>query len=412
MRGGKSAKLSRIIDPSDKRAIVVAADHGMMLGPIPGAADLERTLKRVIEGKPDGILMSPGQAERHSYLFKGPSAPGLLIRGDWTNAFRDRGYTLPARSTQFCAVTSAKRAARLGADAVTIYLFVGYQDKEQEKMHFEQAVQFSRDCNELGIPLVIEPIPMGPRVTKTNYHELVRYSVELAVKAGADALKVPYTGDPETFSEVVTAARGTPVLMLGGYKALSEREPLEAVEEALSVGGSGVVFGRNVIQSSDPAHTLQLIRKVVHEGKTAREALAGSQRGPIMLRVDRDLCTGCMICLSACTMSRESNFDLSKARLKVAGGWPDPFTPSVCDQCGQCVLACPTGSLVMDDEVGGLRYDRETCTLCGECAKACPYGLPLMDEERLYVCDLCEGWPECADWCPTKAVSVVSRELK
>jgi len=405
----KELRLSRIFDPGDGRAVVVAADHGMMLGPIPGAANLERTLTRALEGNPDAILMSPGQAERLSRLFRGESAPALLVRCDWTNAFRDRTYTLPARSTQFCRVASVKRAAKLGADAVTIYLFVGYQDKEREDLHMEQARGFARECEEWSVPLVIEPIPMGPRVTKTNYHELVKRSVSLSVQAGADALKVPYTGDPETFRPVIEAAKGVPVLVLGGSKALSDREPLEAAEEALGVGASGVVFGRNVIQSQDPAQTLRLIREVVHGGKTAREALTSGRAGPIILRANPDLCTGCRICLSACVMSKESKFDVSKARLRVEGAWPNPTGPVVCDQCGSCVQACPTGALTVDDEIGGLRCDMELCTLCGACVQACPYGLLKMDSERVYVCDLCSGWPECADWCPTKAIVIAPR---
>jgi len=400
----KKSKLDKLIDPGDGKAVVVAADHGMMLGPIPGAANLEQTLRRVVEGRPDGILMSPGQAERLSYFFHGKSSPALLVRGDWTNAFRDRTYTLPARSTQFCRITSVKRAVRLGADAMTIYLFVGYQDKEQEERHLEQARRFSSECSEWGLPLVIEPVPMGPRVTKTNYHELVKESVALSIQAGADALKVPYTGDPETFSSVIAAARGIPVLVLGGSKALSDREPLEAVEEALSVGASGVVFGRNVIQSSDPARFLTLIREVVHGGKTAREALAKGREGRLFLRTNPSVCTGCNICLSACAMARQGNFDITKARLRVVGTWPGPSAPVVCDQCGECVQVCPTAALTMDEKVGGLVYDRDLCTLCDACTTACPHHLLSMDSERVYVCNLCSGWPECADWCPTGAI--------
>jgi class I fructose-bisphosphate aldolase len=403
-RTERKNKLDKVIDPSDGRAVVVAADHGMMLGPISGAANLEQTLRKVVEGKPDGILMSPGQAERLSYLFHGKLSPALLIRGDWTNAFRDRTYTLPARSTQFCRIASVKRAVRLGADAVTIYLFIGYQDKEQEERHLEQAKRFSSECNEWGMPLVIEPIPMGPRVTKTNYHELVRESVSLSVEAGADALKVPYTGDPETFASVIAAAKGVPVLVLGGSKALSDREPLEAVEESLGVGASGVVFGRNVIQSSDPARFLTLVREVVHGGKTAREALAKGRQGRLFLRTNPDLCTGCRICVSACAVARQGNFDTSKARLKVVDLRPGPSVPVVCDQCGKCVQACPTGALTMDERVGGLMHNRDLCTLCGACVAACPNQLPIMDSNTVYVCNLCSGWPECADWCPTGAI--------
>lgn len=406
MTDGKRIRLSKIIDPSDQRAIVVAADHGMMLGPIPGAAKLESTLKEVIKGRPDAILVSPGEARILSHLFMGKGSPALLIRADWTNAFRDRTYTLPARSTQFCPVAGVKRAVSLGADAITIYLFVGYQDEEQEALHFRQAADFSKQSSEFGIPLIIEPIPMGPKVTKTNYEELVRKSVELAVEAGADALKVPYTGDPETFSSVVNAAKGVPLLVLGGYKALSPREPLEAVEEALSVGASGVVFGRNVIQSDEPAQVLELIRRVVHEGKSAREALAGTLTGPIALKTNPDLCTNCRLCLSACAMAHERECDLEKSRLKVHMTWPKPVDLATCTQCGLCVSACPTGALALDQKIGGLRYSREICNLCGECKKACPYDLPIIKDGKVFVCDMCNGWPECVDWCPTRAIEV------
>ena len=41
-------RLGKIFDPNDGRAVVVAADHGFMLGTIKGVENLEDTLKKVM----------------------------------------------------------------------------------------------------------------------------------------------------------------------------------------------------------------------------------------------------------------------------------------------------------------------------------------------------------------------------
>jgi predicted aldo/keto reductase-like oxidoreductase len=41
-----------------------------------------------------------------------------------------------------------------------------------------------------------------------------------------------------------------------------------------------------------------------------------------------------------------------------------------CKGCGQCVTACPSGALSLED--GKARVDEEQCVLCGYCAAACP----------------------------------------
>jgi ferredoxin len=50
-----------------------------------------------------------------------------------------------------------------------------------------------------------------------------------------------------------------------------------------------------------------------------------------------------------------------------------PFSPSVnvglCTHCGECVTACPTGALSLNDEV---EIDVGTCIFCCSCKKSCP----------------------------------------
>ncbi|MBO3803062.1 MAG: 4Fe-4S binding protein [Candidatus Brockarchaeota archaeon] len=408
MGTGKEVRLSKVFDPGDGRAVVVAADHGMMLGPIQGVVDLEKTLRRVVEGKPDAVLLSPGQAENAYHLFKGRRAPALLVRVDWTNTFRDRTYTLPVRETFFGAVSDPRHALKLGAQAAVTYLFLGYEDEEREARHLSLVSEYAAECARVELPLIVEPIPLGPRVTKANSAELVAIAARVAVEAGADALKVPYTGDPESFSKVVRAAAGVPVLVLGGYRALSRRDMLEVIVETIEVGGSGVVFGRNVVQSQDPASVLKDLRAIVHEGRPVREVLAGGaapKRAKLEAQPER--CSGCLICVSICSFRHEGVRDASAGRLRVEGAWPGPYELAVCTQCGNCVGACPNGALSANPSLGCIDWEEAKCDLCGACAEACPQGVVKLQGSKVKICDLCGGAPECVDWCPRGALAVV-----
>ena len=406
---GKELRLSRILDPEDGRAVVVAADHGFMLGPIPGADRLADTLRRVIAGKPDAVLLSPGQAINMHDLFLGRDKPAILIRVDWTSAFRDRTYPLPARTVAFSLSCTPRKAVKLGAQGIVSYFFVGYEDEEFEAMQYEMLARLSRECDEIGLPFVVEPVPMGPRVTKANRTDLIVMSVRMATEIGADMLKVPYTGDPESFKRVVDTAYGTPVLILGGYRALTMKDMLEVIEEALEVGARGVVFGRNVIQSPDPARTLEAIRAIVHEGKSVRDVVLGEIKGRMRLVVDNSKCTGCGICEMICSFMHEGFVDAGLARLRVEGSWPGPFSIKVCIQCTKCVSVCPTGALERDEKLGYIKVDPSKCTLCGECVEVCPNQVIILNKAKPHVliCDLCGGLPECVYWCPRDAIRVM-----
>ena len=407
---GKQLRLSRIINPDDGRAVVVAADHGLMLGPIKGVIELEKTLRRVVEGGADAILMSPGQAVNLSRLFYGRGSPALLIRADWSNAFRDRTYTLPARKVRYKPIATVRQALALGASGIVTYFFVGYGDDEDEAKHLKMVSKFSKECGRLGMPLIVEPIPLGPRVTKANFVDLVGLCVRMAVEAGADIIKAPYTGDVESFRKVVKASCGTPILILGGYRALTQRDSLEVVAEALEAGSAGVVFGRNVIQALDPAEMVRGIRAIVHEGRSVKEVLYKTWVGPLKLKVNLGKCVGCSICELACSFSHIGSFNQAEARLRIALTGPARLsTPIVCTLCGECLKACPKEALNHHPRLGYIQVLKEVCDGCRRCVEACPLGLVKFDEgSRLpLICDMCRGAPECVEWCYRGAIEVV-----
>jgi len=407
---GKILRLSKVLDPDDGRGVVVAADHGFMLGSIEGVFNLEKTLRRVIEGRPEAVLLSPGQAARLGHLFHGRKSPAILVRADWTNAFRTKTYTLPTRTIGRAIAASARDALTLGASGIVTYYFIGCSD-EIEAQNFRLMATFARECDEIGLPFIVEPLPFGERVTGANHAELILTSVRMAVEAGADAIKTSYTGDVETFRNVVKSV-SVPILVLGGAKARTMRDALEVVAEVLEAGASGVVYGRQVVQAEDPAEFVRSVRAVVHEGKSVREVISKARAGPIVLKVDAAKCTGCMTCEIACTFSRKEGFSPTKARLRIESVGLGKYNPVVCTLCGLCVKACEEGALTFDPKLGYIQLLKKKCTGCRKCVEACPFDLVLFDNEnkKPLICDRCKGAPECVEWCQPKALVVVYRK--
>lgn len=405
---GKEIRLSKVVNPQDGRAVIVAADHGYMLGVIPGVENLEATLRKIILGGPDAILVSPGQARELNHLFHGRNAPALLVRSDWSNWGRDKTYTLPARSVERIGVAEARDALLLGASGVVVYYFIGYGEEIKEARHMESLAAFARGCDRVGMPFIVEPVPFGERITGANFAELVKVVVRAAVEAGADAIKAPYTGDPETFREVVEAAEGVPVMILGGAKAKTMRDAMEVVVESLEAGGAGVVFGRQVVQAEDPTAFIAAMKGIVHEGKSISEALRATIPGPVRIQVNRNNCIGCRICEAICTESHGLSFIPSKARLHVDYAPPTTYMPFVCTLCGFCVKECPTQALEFDEELHYVRLIPEKCIKCRRCVEACPVKVIRWDDasDLPLVCDMCQGSPKCAEWCPTEALKI------
>jgi fructose-bisphosphate aldolase/2-amino-3,7-dideoxy-D-threo-hept-6-ulosonate synthase len=64
-----------------------------------------------------------------------------------------------------------------------------------------------------------------------------------------------------------------PVVIAGGPKTETDMEFLQMIEGAIEAGARGVAIGRNVFQADDPTKMTRAISAIVHENKTAEEAI-------------------------------------------------------------------------------------------------------------------------------------------
>ena len=124
--------------------------------------------------------------------------------------------------------------------------------------------QIEDEAHSKGLVVTAWMYPRGKEVEgKENTKDIVAYSARLGLELGADFIKIPYTGDPESFKWVVESAGKSKVLVSGGVKR-NEGEFLQDVEDFMKVGTCGIAVGRNVWQSKDPIGMSNKLAKIIY----------------------------------------------------------------------------------------------------------------------------------------------------
>ncbi len=122
------------------------------------------------------------------------------------------------------------------------------------------------------------------------------------------------------------------------------------------------------------------------------------------IRVNKDKCTGCRLCLQICTIEHFHEINPKKAALRIEAKFPDPgkYRPHVCTQCGKCEEVCPEGAIDQADS-GAYIVDQGKCNNCGECVGVCPVGVVFRhpDHDFVIICDFCML---CTEVCNTGAI--------
>ena len=257
---GKQIRLSRILRP-DRGAMVVAFDHALILGPIPGTIDPAAQINRVVQAKADAVLLNLGNIRYFADAVSLGVPPGLIARLDWTTAFNEAATTSP-KGFQTCLVAHPEDAIRAGADAVITFLFVGSGDADFEKKEVRRVGRLARECEELGMPLIVESLARGAGVRDPRDAKWLMLHTRMAAELGADVIKTENAGDNETMRKVVSACP-IPILVLGGSRSGSDEDVLDTVRNIMHSAAAGVFFGRNIFQSANMPDLLLRIRSAL-----------------------------------------------------------------------------------------------------------------------------------------------------
>jgi DhnA family fructose-bisphosphate aldolase class Ia len=255
---GEQLRLKRLF--SSGNVVIVAVDHGLYNGPLPGLIDIPQVVQSVVDA--DAILMSPGMVAHCEEVFAKRDAPSLIIRLNWGTQYATQWQYETAYSVP---MISAQDALALGADIALSGFSLHTGDQKMDADNIAVLAQQIAQKRAAGIPLIGEFFPAGAEEAQPEaLQEQVAVGCRIAAELGADMIKTFYTG--KDFDKIV-AATPVPIFGLGARKTPREIDALRLAAGAIRSGARGVVFGRNVVQAHDPKRFLDALKEVVKAGK-------------------------------------------------------------------------------------------------------------------------------------------------
>ncbi len=261
---GKKVRMERIMNRKTGKSVIIPMDHGVTVGPIQGIEDLPKMVNMVAEGGADAVLghlLVPLYGHRGSVGMAGKDI-GLIIH-------LSASTMLAPDPNQKTLVTDVEEAIKVGADAVSVHVNVG---AENEPEVLRDLGHVSKQCRHWGYPLLAMMYPRGAKVKSEHDPDAVKLAARLGAELGADIIKTNYTGDIDSFKEVIKGCP-VPVIIAGGPKVDGIKKLFMMVEDAMKAGARGVAFGRNIFQSKDPTLLTRALCKLVHENYTTDEVI-------------------------------------------------------------------------------------------------------------------------------------------
>ncbi len=242
------------------KTIIIPMDHGLTLGPIKGIEqDLGVMVNKIALGGANAVLGHIG-IPLYAHRGYGPDIGLILQLSGSTSLSPEANYKV--------LVNTVLEAVKLGADGVSLHINIG--TKSDPEM-IETLGRVSRECREFGMPLLAMMYPRGENIRDEYDVDVVKIAARVAAELGADIVKTNWTGDPDSFKEVVQGCM-VPVIIAGGEKS-DIRGILEITKQSIEVGGSGVAFGRNVFQADDPTGVVRALYLIVNKSYDVDEAM-------------------------------------------------------------------------------------------------------------------------------------------
>ena len=248
---GMQNRLARVFRPDTGHTVMLAVDHGYFQGPTTG---LERVDLNIVPLVPycDALMVTRGILRT---VIPPTMQQGIVVRASG-------GPSILKELSNEQIAMDIDDAARLGASAVAVQVFVGGEYETQSVHNMTRLVDegYRRGIPVLGVTAVGKEL-----VRDARYLGL---ATRICAELGAQIVKTYYC---EPDFENVTAGCPVPVVMAGGKK-LPELDALKMAYQAIQGGAAGVDMGRNIFQSESPVAMIQAVRKVVHEGMAPDDA--------------------------------------------------------------------------------------------------------------------------------------------
>lgn len=248
---GFKDRLSRIFCPKSGKTVMLAFDHGYIMGPTSGLERLDLTIVPLIEYA-DCIMCTRGALRS--------VVPPTLNKP--ISLRYSAGSTILTDLNDEC-VMDIEDAVRLNASLLAVMVAVG--DPKHEGLTIRNLTKTIDLGTKYGIPT------MGVTAVGKELVRDARYlsmASRVCAENGAHVVKTYYC---EKDFEQVTNSVPVPIVIAGGKK-LPEKEALEMAYRAINDGAAGVDMGRNIFQSENPVGMLKAVREIVHNGAKPEQA--------------------------------------------------------------------------------------------------------------------------------------------
>ncbi|MCL2711236.1 MAG: 3-hydroxy-5-phosphonooxypentane-2,4-dione thiolase [Planctomycetaceae bacterium] len=248
---GMKSRLAQIFSPKSGKTVMLAFDHGYIMGPTSGLERMDLTIVPLIEYA-DCIMCTRGALRS---IVPPTCGKPLGLR-------YSAGSTILTYLNDEC-IMDIEEAIRMNAAILAVMVAVGDQKMEAD------TVRTLTKTIDLGTRYSIPT--MGVTAVGKELVRDARYlslASRVCAENGAHVIKTYYC---DKDFEQVTNSVPVPIVIAGGKK-LPERDALEMAYRAINDGAAGVDMGRNIFQAECPTSMIQAVREVVHNGAKPEQA--------------------------------------------------------------------------------------------------------------------------------------------
>jgi len=248
---GMKNRLSRVFNPKTGNTVMLAFDHGYIMGPTSGIERIDVSIIPLIPHI-DCLMCTRGALQ----TCIPPEVDKPVVLRNSTGA-----TILKEMSNEVIGVT-VEDAVRLNAAGVTCQVYIG---GPYEKETLANLAYLINEGNRYGVPTMAVTAVGREMARDTRYLGL---ACRVVAELGAHFVKTYYC-EPG-FDEVVA---GCPVpIVIAGGKKIPEADALAMAYKAIDQGAHGVDMGRNIFLAEDPPAMAQAIHAIVQDGEKPDKA--------------------------------------------------------------------------------------------------------------------------------------------
>ena len=234
MSGDLIKRLQRLLP--NGRGVWIPMDHGLSGYPEDGLDRMNTVIDSIIAGGADAIVCQKGVL---SHQFTRTGWDGFVCHVSASTAHGGPNSQFKVK------VASAEEAFSRGANGVSGQINLG--DENEPSMLLDMG-QLTAEAHDMDMPVLGMVYPRGPNLAPlpNDITGGVAHAARVAYELGCHVVKVPWTGNAESFRKVCEAVP-IPVLISGGISTI--KDVIDIKEKKLK-NIEGIIVGKAIYDGS------------------------------------------------------------------------------------------------------------------------------------------------------------------